>query len=179
MIVSTVAPEITFGAQYSWEATTLDYLSPRWYDFEDESFATEAEADAFVAAKRAANSEARGEPCAYRTKKVVAPRPEAGYVDPFLEAEFAANRQYWADRAAVARNAEAAQRDFQRCYGRGATVKVVKGRKVPVGTEGEVFWLGDKGWGYSVGFKTVEGDKHFTAVTNVESTSAAYAAEEA
>lgn len=172
MTVATVAPEVTFGVQYSWEATTLDYLSPLWYDF-DEVWTTEEEADASVAAHYAANRERGGEPCAYRTKRVVAARPEAGYVDEFLEAEFAANRQYWADRAAAARNAERAQALFVRNYGPGNTVRVVKGRKVPLGTEGEVFWLGDKGWGYSVGIKTADGAKHFTAVKNVESLTAA------
>ena len=57
-------------------------------------------------------------------------------------------------------------------------VRVVKGRKVPIGTEGRVFWLkrydnskhGDP-WGiYSstrVGIKTADGSTHFTALDNV------------
>lgn len=50
----------------------------------------------------------------------------------------------------------------------GARVKVVRGRKVPKGTEGKVFWRGNSGWGDSVGFKTDAGEKHFTAERNVE-----------
>lgn len=51
---------------------------------------------------------------------------------------------------------------------KGATVEVFKGRKVPIGTVGEVGWIGDNGWGTSVGLK-VEGEEKFvfTAVTNV------------
>ena len=51
---------------------------------------------------------------------------------------------------------------------RGKVVKVVRGRKVPVGTVGEVFWVGESRWGYRVGLKDGEGNKHFTAETNVE-----------
>lgn len=49
---------------------------------------------------------------------------------------------------------------------RGKTVEVVKGRKVPVGTVGEVFWIGDKGWGERVGFNDAEGNTHWTAASN-------------
>ena len=66
--------------------------------------------------------------------------------------------------------------DFQAVYGK--RVKVVKGRKVPHGTEGVVFWVkrydnskyGDP-WGiYSntrVGFKDDSGQVFFTAFNNV------------
>ena len=54
---------------------------------------------------------------------------------------------------------------------KGATVVVVKGRKVPVGTVGRVVWLGEDGWGKArVGFVTDDGVKHFTAAVNVEAT---------
>lgn len=36
----------------------------------------------------------------------------------------------------------------------GKRVKVVRGRKVPVGTTGEVFWMGNNGWGETVGVAT-------------------------
>jgi len=67
--------------------------------------------------------------------------------------------------------------DFLDFYGK--TVKVVKGRKVPKGTVGEVFWVkrydnskyGDP-WGiYSVtkvGIRDAEGNAHFTSIDNVE-----------
>jgi len=54
---------------------------------------------------------------------------------------------------------------------RGRIVKVVKGRKVRKGTEGEVFWVGEdrfRPYSQRVGFKTDAGDKHFTAAGNVE-----------
>lgn len=57
---------------------------------------------------------------------------------------------------------------------KGRTVKVVRGRKVPKGTEGRVFWRGSSGYGrgltYRIGLETAEGDKHFTAESNVEVT---------
>jgi hypothetical protein len=51
---------------------------------------------------------------------------------------------------------------------RGATVTVVRGKKVPVGTSGVVFWTGDGPWGPRVGFKTADGVTHWTAAANVE-----------
>jgi len=57
----------------------------------------------------------------------------------------------------------------------GKTVKVTKGRKVPKGVIGEVFWVGaDKyagnhyGTQHRVGITTETGEKHFTAMSNVE-----------
>ncbi len=51
---------------------------------------------------------------------------------------------------------------------KGRTVKVVKGRKVPVGTVGECFWMGSNDFGARVGIKDASGNKHFTAASNVE-----------
>lgn len=51
---------------------------------------------------------------------------------------------------------------------RGTPVQVVKGRKVPVGTTGTVFWVGESTWGDRVGFTDAEGTTHWTARTNVE-----------
>lgn len=47
-------------------------------------------------------------------------------------------------------------------------VRVVRGRKVPKGTEGEVFWMGDSGYDMSVGLRLIDGKKVFTAMKNVE-----------
>ena len=49
----------------------------------------------------------------------------------------------------------------------GRTVKVVSGRKIPVGTEGKVFWVGDTRYGRSVGLE-INGRKQFTSIRNVE-----------
>lgn len=52
---------------------------------------------------------------------------------------------------------------------KGATVTVVKGRKVPLGTTGTVTWIGEDSWGKArVGFRTAEGESVFTAMSNVE-----------
>lgn len=59
------------------------------------------------------------------------------------------------------------------------TVKVVKGRKVPIGTIGEVFWLGSychspygDPWGiyttYRCGIKDEDGNVYWTSVDNIE-----------
>jgi hypothetical protein len=50
----------------------------------------------------------------------------------------------------------------------GVTVEVVKGRKVAHGTRGVVFWHGNNGYGMSVGMRTADGEKVFTAATNVK-----------
>lgn len=49
-------------------------------------------------------------------------------------------------------------------------IEVYKGRKVPKGTVGEVFWVAPEADGYGVvkvGFTTAEGVKHFTNIQNV------------
>ena len=59
---------------------------------------------------------------------------------------------------------------------RGQTYKVVRGRKVPIGTMGKVFWFGDKGWGMGVGLNTSDRkdargrnlDVVFVALKNLE-----------
>ena len=50
---------------------------------------------------------------------------------------------------------------------RGVRVRVVKGRKVPVGTEGVVFWLRLLPGNDRVGFKDSAGAAHFTALDHV------------
>lgn len=58
----------------------------------------------------------------------------------------------------------------------GKKVKVVKGRKVPVGSVGEIFWRGASQFGQSrwaplqerVGIRLLDGTKVFTTLTNVE-----------
>lgn len=51
-------------------------------------------------------------------------------------------------------------------------VRVVRGRKVPIGTVGEVFWMGDKGYGMAVGIRLIDDKRVFTALKNVECASA-------
>ena len=51
---------------------------------------------------------------------------------------------------------------------KGATVEVYKGRKVPVGTVGKVFWLGAGRYGWRVGLNDETGTTHWTALDNVK-----------
>lgn len=54
----------------------------------------------------------------------------------------------------------------------GKRVRVVRGRKVPKGTEGKVIWMGESRYGYKVtkriGLKDEAGTVYWTALTNVE-----------
>jgi hypothetical protein len=81
----------------------------------------------------------------------------------------------------IAENAAAAEAVQARVPYVGRHVTVTEGRKVPVGTEGTIFWYGpdkyarrqyrvfdDGRAGYRVGLKTADGEKFFTAATNVE-----------
>jgi hypothetical protein len=79
---------------------------------------------------------------------------------------------------AVARWAEIVRRNAERLAQlvadgeivKGQTVEVFKGRKVPKGTVGVVFWVAPEEDGYGVvkvGFTTAEGVKHFTNIANV------------
>lgn len=51
-------------------------------------------------------------------------------------------------------------------------VKVVRGRKVPVGTVGEVFWIGEKSYGRKTvtyaGIRTARGEICWTSIENLE-----------
>ena len=51
---------------------------------------------------------------------------------------------------------------------KGDEVVVVKGRKVPVGVVGRVFWFGDSEWGTKLGIETAKGETHWTYLANVE-----------
>jgi len=53
----------------------------------------------------------------------------------------------------------------------GQTVKVYRGRKVPQGTIGVVFWIADEAdhFGtWKIGIKSADGTKHFLAINNVD-----------
>jgi len=51
---------------------------------------------------------------------------------------------------------------------KGYRCRVVKGRKVPVGTVGEVFWYGPGNYGDRVGLREDDGTTHWTAASNVQ-----------
>lgn len=80
---------------------------------------------------------------------------------------------FWAMRA---ENFQAAQEveEHRKFFGR--TVEVVAGRKVPLGTRGEVFYLARQnfssspwfGWETRVGIKTERGDVFFINLKNIK-----------
>jgi hypothetical protein len=50
---------------------------------------------------------------------------------------------------------------------RGRKLRVVRGRKVPIGTEGECSWYGQTQYGARVGIRDLQGNVVFTAASNV------------
>lgn len=50
---------------------------------------------------------------------------------------------------------------------KGYPARVIKGRKVPVGTEGTITWEGDSAYGWRVGIRDAAGTVHYTAISNV------------
>jgi hypothetical protein len=73
----------------------------------------------------------------------------------------------WKDREAEAARwaAEFEEAKTPRC---GKEVKVVRGRKVPVGTTGRIFWTGSMLYGVAIGVQTKTGEKFFTSIKNIE-----------
>ena len=53
---------------------------------------------------------------------------------------------------------------------KGTTVKIVRGRKIPLGTTGKVIWKGQNQWGWRVGIKVdpTKEEVLWTALGNVE-----------
>jgi hypothetical protein len=51
---------------------------------------------------------------------------------------------------------------------KGSPARVVKGRKVAVGTTGIIIWTGDGNYGPRVGLKDDSGQVHWTAASNCE-----------
>jgi hypothetical protein len=86
---------------------------------------------------------------------------------PEEAAEYQASIQRWKDEQA--RSDAKALADGEIIVGQ--TVKVRRGRKVPIGIIGIVFWVADEADNFDVwkiGIKTEAGDKHFLAQNNVE-----------
>lgn len=101
-------------------------------------------------------------PCRYGT-----PVDGPPWVATFLAiAKDIARKAFAAEKAA--REAEYEAGVNARTVAKGKTVKVVRGKKVPKGTVGRVFWIADGKWGVRVGLETASGETHFTALGNVE-----------
>lgn len=77
----------------------------------------------------------------------------------------------YAAKVDAERTAYLAKLDFDRLE-RGKVVSVNRGRKVAKGTIGQIFWIGNNGYGESVGIIALDGMKHFTASSNVDVVSA-------
>lgn len=80
-------------------------------------------------------------------------------------------RRHECDPAIVERrSAERAERLASGSVEKGATVEVVKGRKVPLGTVGVVRWIGEDAYGTAKVGLAVEGQERlvYTAKSNVE-----------
>lgn len=156
--------ETTYQVEKSYEATTLDYLSPLWYPV-GEPTTEKATAEALLAETEAEYAarwkKGSVDPCMFRVREMAPPVPTDYEA---IDAEW--NARFWSDRARAAERAEAARRETFAL--KGQRVKVVKGRKVPVGTEGRCFWVGEGQWGWRVGLETDEGETHWTALSNVE-----------
>lgn len=73
----------------------------------------------------------------------------------------------WKDRMAQLARRRAEEEELKTPR-RGKEIKVVRGRKVPIGTTGRIFWIGSNAYGVSVGIQTTSGERHFTSIKNVE-----------
>ena len=101
--------------------------------------------------------------------------PNSAWVDATTEVITKANAYY---EAIALSNLKADNEKQAKFPTKGKVVKVVKGRKVPIGTTGEVIWTGLElsGRRYSyhgktpvrIGIKTVDGTVHWTDADNVE-----------
>lgn len=169
MAASSFSTETPFELRVDFDCT-LDFIVTPWVS--RGFFATKAEAET-EGTKIVSATRARFE-VVDRTPK---PRPvgDAGLSwDSSPDArDCAANASYWSGRAEAARAADAWRRETFAM--KGKTVKVVKGRKVPVGTTGVCFWVGEgKSFNYGatrpwrVGFKDASGETFWTALSNVE-----------
>jgi hypothetical protein len=50
---------------------------------------------------------------------------------------------------------------------KGSRARVTRGRKVPIGTEGEIIWIGDGNYGTRCGLRDDGGEVYWTAFSNV------------
>lgn len=104
------------------------------------------------------------------------PEVKAAYAEWKAEQDrLAAERARRNAEAEAKQRAEQWEKDCERlakCPVRGSTVRVIKGRKVPVGTEGEVVWKGDDRWsgGTRIGIKDASGKVQYTNSDNAERT---------
>lgn len=78
------------------------------------------------------------------------PEMIAAYVAHVAAVKAAQEKAY---REAEARRAAERAEAERKAPRKGRTLRVVRGRKVPIGTQGVCFWIGDSRWGQRVGIK--------------------------
>lgn len=102
------------------------------------------------------------------------PEVKAAYAEWKAEQDrLAAERARRNAEAEAKQRAEQWEKDCERLAKspvRDSTVRVIKGRKVPVGTEGEVVWKGDDRWngGTRIGIRDASGKVQYTNSNNAE-----------
>ena len=73
----------------------------------------------------------------------------------------------WRDRKDAEARKLAAEREAATVR-MGRSVRVARGRKVPIGTIGDVFWMGQNQWGLRCGIRDADGKTHWTAAKNLD-----------
>lgn len=92
---------------------------------------------------------------------------EAGAIGEALHAAWSEAKAAW-EAASAHHRALEAEAAALLAVEKFKVVRVVKGRKVPKGTVGEVIWTGSSNWGPRIGLKTSAGEVHWTVPGNVE-----------
>lgn len=82
------------------------------------------------------------------------------------QTDFDANAAYWSGAARAAEQQRAAEQRLRDM--KGQEIEVVKGRKVPIGTRGTVFYSGQGQYGWRIGFKDAAGNEYWTDASNVD-----------
>lgn len=98
--------------------------------------------------------------------------PEAVAAFNALEAAKAAAERAAREAAEGAAEAREAAEEAARIH-KGDAVRVARGRKVPIGITGKVFWLGEGKWGTRAGLKDASGVVIWIACKNLEKVKAA------
>lgn len=98
--------------------------------------------------------------------------PGGGYAEVDATPEVVEQAEEWLKEWAFAKFAEIIAENARKPE-MGKAVRVIRGRKVPLGTEGIIFWLGERTYGYrnrvtTAGIRLDNGAVVFTNVKNLE-----------
>lgn len=97
--------------------------------------------------------------------------PGGGYAEVDATPEVVEQAEEWLEKWAFEQFATVAVENARKPE-KGKQVRVVRGRKVPHGTEGVLFWLGEKTYGFrnkvtTAGIRLEDGSVVFTNITNL------------